>query len=278
MYIILGLIVELTTFFGTNIIIFKAALDCVLKIPEEGYKIDKTALDEYKKNHEKDKEGIFNQIIGYLILLFPGINLLYAHIKSIRMKKLMMDDVEVKKLLIPMTEDEKKQYAELENLEQKLLFTISLSASENEVIKDDESTLLNYNELFPLAYTLEDVKKLNNVTNCSYSIGKIDGRNIAIIGIPTSDISINQIRLKKEDFKIIHSYEIMNEEDAKNKTFLVYPFTNINDEAIQNTIDEIIESRRSKKQNEKIYRNNFLEDTKLESYNNKKFVLKKPGF
>ena len=104
---------------------------------------------------------------------------------------------------------------------------------------------LCYEKLMPLDYTLDEVKRLNEATTYSYRIGKMDGRNIAIIGIPNPNGTIKKIRSKEDNYNTIHMYENMTEEEAKNKTFTVYPFT-IYEETqseVEKVVQEIKKSR-----------------------------------
>lgn len=82
-------------------------------------------------------------------------------------------------------------------------------------------------------------------TTFSYRIGKIDGKNIAVIGIPNPDSPVSRIQFKSEGYKITHSYEKMTEEEAKDKTFTVYPFATHEDtkENLEKVIEEIKQSR-----------------------------------
>ncbi len=90
------------------------------------------------------------------------------------------------------------------------------------------TTITLFNEPLPLDYTLDEVKELNELlTTYSYRIGKIDGKNIAIIGVKETDDSpiITRIKFTNEDYNITHTYENMTEEEAQYKTFTVYPLT-----------------------------------------------------
>lgn len=260
MYIFLGIIGELATVVGTFAITLNAAVDSVLEISKNGYKIDKSVLDEVQKKQAKEKQkkasGV-KKILGAILLLVPGVNLINAGIKSVKLKKSIMNDPQVKEALIPMTDKEKEQYAKMEGKLQKLTFTAFTTAKENEeeeffgfigkrpIVVDHGLTSLYYEELMPLNYTLDEVKRLNEATTFSYRIGKIDDKNVAVIGIPNPDSPVSRIQFKSEDYKITHTYEKITEEEAKDKTFTVYPFTTHEDtkENLEKVIEEIKQSR-----------------------------------
>lgn len=258
MYIFLGIVGELATIVGTVAINLNTAMDSVLEISKKGYKIDKSVLDEYqKKQAEKSKKtsGI-KKVLGTLLILIPGVNLLKAGIKGAKLKKSIMSDPQIKAAIVPMTNKEREEYEKMEGKMQKLIFTAFTTAKENEeeffgfigkrpIIVNHGLTSLYYEELLPLNYTLDEVKRLNEATTFSYRIGKIDGKNVAVIGIPNSDSLVSRIQFKSEDYKTIHTYEKMTEEEAKDKTFTVYPFTTLEDtkENIEKIIEEIKQSR-----------------------------------
>lgn len=264
MIIFLSVLGELGTVVGSFVIQFNGVLDSFLEIPKNGYKIDKAILDDYQKRQdeaEKEKKSASNFALGTLLLLIPGVNLVFSGIKVAKMKKAVMNDPKIKEALVPMTEKEKEQYSQLDGKLQKLLFSAYTLSKENEeeeffgfignrpIVVDHGLTSLHYDFLLPLAYSFDEVKKLNEVTNYSYRVGKVDGRNIAIIGIPNPDSHVSRVQFKAENYKMTHTYENMTEEEAKDKTFIVYPFIQ-NDEILEKfekCIEEISKSREDKK-------------------------------
>ena len=259
MIIFLGIVGEITTVIGSVAIAFNAGLDSVLEISKNGYKIDKNVLDELQKKQteeKKQKTNLANRVLGTILLLVPGVNLINASIKGVKLKKSLMNDPQIKEAIVPMTEKEKEQYAKMEGKLQKLTFTAFTTAKENEeeilgfigkrpIVVDHGLTSLYYEELMPLGYTLAEVKRLNEATSYSYRIGKIDGKNVAVIGIPNPDSPVSRIQFKAEDYKITHTYEKITEEEAQDKTFIVYPFT-IHDDTqadVEKVIKEMKQSR-----------------------------------
>ena len=258
MYIFLGIIGELATVIGSSYIILNGALDSVLEISKNGYKIDKNTLDEFSKKQEKEKQdknkGI-KRLLGGIILFTPGVNLINSIIKINKLKKSVMSDPMIKESLIPMTDKEKEQYAKMEGKMQKLAFTAFTTKKGNNdeeffgfvgnrpIVVDHGLTAIYCEELMPLDYTLDEVKRLNDATTYSYRIGKIEDKNVAIIGIPNPDSQVSRVQFKKENYSITHAYEKMTEEDAQDKTFVVYPFTTYYEEDVQKVIDEIKQSR-----------------------------------
>lgn len=258
MYIFLGIIGELVTVVGASAIIFNAGIDSILEISKNGYKIDKSVLDEYKKKQSEEKHGKngIKKILEILLILVPGVNLVNAGIKAEKMKKTVMTDPKIKDAIVPMSDNEKEQYKKMSTKMQKLIFTSFTVEKEEEeeffgfigkrpIVVDHGLTSLYYEELLPLNYTLDEVKRLNETTNFSYRIGKIDDKNVAIIGIPNPNSPVSRIKFKSEDYKITHPYEKMTEEEAKDKTFTVYLFekNEDTDEKIEKVIEEIRQSR-----------------------------------
>lgn len=260
MIVFLIIVGELATVIGSAVIMGNATLDSILEIPKNGYKVDKEVIEEIQKQQAEEKKvktSLFNRILGTILLLTPGVNLLNASIKGYRIKKSVINDPKVKEFLVPMTEEEKEQYAKIEGKLQKVAFTAFTSGREDEeeefigfngnrtLVLDHGLTSLYYEELMPLEYTLDEVKRLNDATTYSYRIGQIDGKNVAVIGIPNSESSISRIKFKSEDYNITHDYVKMSEEEAQDKTFTVYPFT-IHDDTkddVEKIIQEIKQSR-----------------------------------
>ncbi len=254
MVIFLGIVGELATVIGSVAIILNAGFDSILEISKNGYKIDKSVLDEFKNQQKKQKSNLAKRFINTVLLLLPGINLIDANVKGNKIKKSVMDDPEIKKAIVPMTEKEKEQYAKMKSKLEKLEFTAITTIKEDEeeffgfvgkrpIVVDYGLTSLPYEKLMPLNYTLDEVKRLNEATTHSYRIGKVDGKNVAIIGIPNPNSPVSRIQLKSENYKITHTYEKMTEEEAQDKTFTVYPFMSEEDEKVQEIVDEIKQSR-----------------------------------
>lgn len=260
MIIFLGIVGELATVIGSVAITLNASLNSVLEISKNGYKIDKNVLDKYSKKRieeEKQKTNGGKKLLGTILLFVPGVNIIIASINCAKLKKNFMDDPQIKEAIVPMTDKEKEQYERMDTKMQKLTCTVFNSMKENDeeeffgfigkrpIVVEHGVTSLYYEELMPLDYTLDEVKRLNEATTYSYRIGKIDGKNVAVIGIPNPDSPVSRIQFKAEDYKITHTYEKMTEEEAQDKTFTVYPFTTHNDTQadVEKAIQEIKQSR-----------------------------------
>ena len=191
MIIFLGIVGELATVIGSVAITLNASLNSVLEISKKGYKIDKNVLDEYSQKRieeEKQKTNGTKKLLGTILLLVPGVNLINASINCAKLKKNFMDDPQIKEAIVPMTDKEKEQYERMDTRMQKLTCTVFNSMKENDkeeffgfigkrpIVVDHGLTSLYYEELMPLDYTLDEVKKLNEATTYSYRIGKIDGK------------------------------------------------------------------------------------------------------
>ena len=216
MVIFLGIVGELITVIGSVAITIHFIIDSVLEIPNNGYKLDKDLLDEKKAKEKTQKPNSTKMALTTMLLLAPGINLIYTSIKGVKLKKGIMKDPEIKKCLIPMPEPEKEKYAHLTSKFLKLKWA---------TFTDYKLTSLCYEKLMPLNYTIDEVKRLNEATTYSYRIGISNGKNIAIIGIPNPNGVIKRIRSKEDNYNTIHMYENITEQEAKDLTFTVYPFT-----------------------------------------------------
>lgn len=255
MTIFLAIAIELATIIGTIAIKINGTINSLLEISKNGYKIDKEALANFKMTQKKEQNEN-NKIpsLGLVLMLIPGLNLLLAEISNIIQEKNIMNDPQIKDNIIPMTEEEKEQYKKMETRYQKLIFTaVTVGKKDNEdffgfvgkrpIMVENEVTALNCDKLIPLSYTFDEVKKLNEVTTNSYRVGKIDGRNIAIIGIPNPDYKINKIKFNLENGNSTYVFNAYTDEEAKDKRFLVYPFTNEKIDELEKYIKKIKEFR-----------------------------------
>ena len=259
LFIILGIIGEFGTIAGSFYIMINGTINSMLEIAKKGYKYKKNELDEYLNNNNKEKANRFEIALGLALFLIPGVNLLNAVIKSHKMKTIILNDPTIKEFLIPMTDKEKEQYSKMKGKIEKLKFTSVISGKENDdeeffgfignqaIVVDHGLTSIYNEKLLPLDYTLDEVKELNEATTYSYRIGTIGGKNIAIIGIPNPDSPVKRIQFKSEDYKMTHTYNIMTEEEAQDKKFIVYPYTTHNEEEVQKIIEKIKQDRINRK-------------------------------
>lgn len=260
LFIILGIIGEFGTIAGSFYIMINGTINSMLEIAKKGYKYKKNELDEYlNNNNNKEKANRFEIALRLVLFLIPGVNLLNAIINSHKIKTIMLNDPTIKKFLIPMTDKEKEQFSKMKGKNEKFKFTAVISGKENDdeeffgfignqaIVVDHGLTSIYNEKLLPLDYTLDEVKELNEATTYSYRIGTIGGKNIAIIGIPNPDSPVKRIQFKSENYKMTHTYNIMTEEEAQDKKFIVYPYTTHNEEEVQKIIEKIKQARINKK-------------------------------
>lgn len=197
------------------------------------------AFEKYQKvqNEKIQKEkSLLNKAIRGILSLTPGVNLLIAGIKTYQIEHLDLEDEDLKAIIQPMTEEEKKMYKSLKTKTQKIGYAAIVTEKKaNEdligyvgnkaIIVQQNLVSIPNDQLVPLAYTLEEVKELNEVTGLSYKLGRMDGINTAIIGLPNSDKHFDSVKLKKDNFTKVHDYKLFSEEEAKDKTFIVYPYS-----------------------------------------------------
>ena len=260
LFIILGIFGELGTIAGSFYIMINGTINYMLEIAKKGYKFKKNELEEYINNNKnKEQANGFEIALRLVLFLIPGVNLLNAIINSHKMKTIILNDPTIKEFLIPMTDKEKEQYSKMKGKIEKLKFTSVISGKENDdeeffgfignqaIVVDHGLTSIYNEKLLPLDYTLDEVKELNEATTYSYRIGTIGGKNIAIIGIPNPDSPVKRIQFKSEDYKMTHTYNIMTEEEAQDKKFIVYPYTTHNEEEVQKIIEKIKQDRINRK-------------------------------
>ncbi len=154
-----------------------------------------------------------------------------------------------------MTDEEKEQFASIKGKKGQLLYIATLgNKKEDEKIIGfvgdtalvvDTGLLPLYDCLTPLAYSFDDVKKLNAVTGGSIELGNIEGRNVAIVGVVGDTSPIKRVSFEYENNDKKYDFVRMSEEEAEGKRFLVYPYSRDEklEEKLNKVVDEIRQSR-----------------------------------
>lgn len=263
MNVLLAIVVFLLSIIGTGVIHFSSVVNLALYLSKKGFKIDKKVMDEMDKElKEEGKKEIseLKRIVGAFLFFMPIINMLYAAIKVHFDRKAVIDELKKRNGLFPMTEKEKKDYSEFKRTKDKLLYTVVNTMKENEeeeyigsfgkniLVGDSGLMKIHSNRIEDLDYTLDDVKRLNEVVDGNYRLGKINNDYIAIIGIGNREIEIKRIQFSSEDYRITHNYDLLTEEEAKDKIFTVYAdfLSNEEKEKLDQVIEEIKEERLEK--------------------------------
>ena len=263
-YIILVILIEIITMTLTGIIISNGIIDAILEIYNNGYKFKFKALENHFDSNgdskqlrdgiEKNKQSNIINILNNISLFIPGVNLINALVRNAKLKKEVMDIPEVKETMTLMTDSEKKMYSMLTKKFEKLNYACFLSEKkhEEEVLLSIEDGVfltfdygrikLKYDKLLPLSYSLDEVKKLNEVTNLYYKVGKLNERNVAIIGLPIPNFEFKRVMVADENNSVFDFQELTSEEASKSR-FIVYPYTVDKIDEIEKVIEEIKQNR-----------------------------------
>lgn len=98
--------------------------------------------------------------------------------------------------------------------------------------------------LVAISYTLDEIKELSNVINEPYRLGKVDGINTALVGVPKAVKEIKRVIFTSDGEKqICYDFEPINEEEAKTKRFIVYPFKKEYEKTLDKAVFGLIEKR-----------------------------------
>ena len=125
MHVFLAIIIELASVVGSIAITFNTVIDGVLEIGKSGYRIDKDILEEIKEKDKKKKErSKFKKFLDWVLLFIPGINLISTGIGYFKFKKAVMNDPQIKEVIIPMTEEEKEEYSKIKSRVAKMDFLV----------------------------------------------------------------------------------------------------------------------------------------------------------
>ncbi|MCM1052860.1 MAG: hypothetical protein NC483_02650 [Ruminococcus sp.] len=240
MNIFLGVFLELVTIMYSESIYVKHVLKAIPEIIEKGYRINEEVWIELIEK----RASVIKTVLRMFLKLFPGVNLISAEIKGILDQKRMFRYFEENDALIPMTDKEKENYSKLRTDKERERFAVV--NFKKKIMPDHDSINLLDDKLLLHDCSFEEVKRLNEFTSYQYRIGKIDGEYVAIIGIPSFMFEINQIRFESENYRTIHLYEDITEEESKGKVFTVYGYILISsyEEGLLPTINEIKQSHR----------------------------------
>jgi hypothetical protein len=233
MIILLALLGETATIAGSTALLLNAGKDILIDLAKKGYKVDDKAVEEYKQKHKEDEEpSKGKKILSRLAFFTPGVNMAVTGIQVHKLKKQIMNDPDFQKIITPMTEDEKEQFAKLKKSTEKLAYLVAISqvnneeekvfaVSGNKVLIADSGlvSLSRKDRITSYSYTLDEVKQLNAATGKSYRIGITNDIPIAIIGIPNPEYEVKRVAFddeEKQDFVNIPK------EAAGDRRFFVY--------------------------------------------------------
>lgn len=176
MKIFLAILISLLSYVATIGIALKGALDLMLIFPKKGYIFNPDKLDE----HRKQVHNINIPAKNAVLLLLPVVNMLYCSYLMYRVENIIFD--EFKKncpgYLIPMTEDERKEYKKRKGSFQKLDYFMKLCAElkKDDIIEADSFEVISDNsESKEITYNnpvLDKYRQLRNEVNDINSINE----------------------------------------------------------------------------------------------------------
>lgn len=258
MLIGLGIIGEIFTIYKSKKITMSSYDDAILEISERGYKLDFYKYLELNEGKEQIEINIGEiSIMTLATSLIPGLNILFALNRRKKIINNFLKDESIKKSLIELTDEEKKIYSNLDNKLSKFSYTLF-----NMTKKYDEEVFLDFDNdinpdiysydfgkqkiegdiLLPLSYSFDDVKRINDSSSGLFKVGKIDDINVAIVGIDDNEKMFKRLTFKRDNYNEVYNFTEMNEEEAKDERFVIYPYK---EKEYEDVIDNILEERRN---------------------------------
>ena len=238
-------------------------------VADKGFLLDTNkAISIDKELHKGDKERSTTQnIFDGICALIPGYTSYHLWKDTKKEAHKIISNAAFNDALTEMTPIEKEEYNSIKGTSERILYCYRLLHTEPEDVANalkkmeeekGEKVGIGYSPIIcghglvsiypdkisPNYYTLEEIKKMNEPTTFSYIVGKLDGKNTAIIGIPEIVGEINEVQLRKENYSVKHKFVPMNEEQAKDLAFTVYPFTSYKINEINDVITKIHENRK----------------------------------
>ena len=256
--IILG---EITSILATIVIRSSCAINATVSLAKDGYVLDQEKIKELKENNQwisRETNKVI-QKLKTICFFIPGVNMVVAGLECFTCKKAVLEEAQDNNVLVKMSDQDIELFNKLKNNIQRLMFIaqvmdkkdgeeiIGFLGNKPLVVVDHNLSRLNYDKLPELDYTLNEVKLLNNLTGYSYRVGTIDNENVAVIGIPNKNSTLDRIEFPSDNFITSHKYEKMTLDEAKDKTFTVYPF--IYEDIIKRDLDVAVEEIRKTRTN-----------------------------
>ncbi len=177
---------------------------------------------------------------------FPLCFIAFTEILFYSAKRKIENDIDsLKPYLRPMSDEEKDFYDNVQNtksheefkglLESELFHNIS--SVDNDL---DKKSLRKYKtRLLPLAYTLEEVEYISEKLNVSYTLSTDGCVNMAFVGMNEKNNFKSYVNGENKIFNIINS------EDAKNSTFVI--FTSCDEKNVDCLVENIRIMRKNKR-------------------------------
>ena len=177
---------------------------------------------------------------------FPLCFIVFTEILFYSAKRKIENDIDsLKPYLRPMSDEEKDFYDNVQNtksheefkglLESELFHNIS--SVDNDL---DKKSLRKYKtRLLPLAYTLEEVEYISEKLNASYTLATDGCVNMAFVGMDEKNNFKSYVNGENKIFNIINS------EDAKNSTFVI--FTSCDEKDVDCLVENIRILRKNKR-------------------------------
>ena len=177
---------------------------------------------------------------------FPLCFIVFTEILFYSAKRKIENDIDsLNPYLRPMSDEEKDFYDNVQNtksheefkglLESELFHNIS--SVDNDL---DKKSLRKYKtRLLPLAYTLEEVEYISEKLNVSYTLATDGCVNMAVVGMDEKNNFKSYVNGENKIFNIINS------EDAKNSTFVI--FTSCDEKDVDCLVENIRIMRKNKR-------------------------------
>lgn len=177
---------------------------------------------------------------------FPLCFIIFTEILFYSAKRKIENDIDsLKPYLRPMSDEEKDFYDNVQNTksheEFKGLLASELFHNISSVDNDlDKKSLRKYKtRLLPLAYTLEEVEYISEKLNVSYTLATDGCVNMAFVGMDEKNNFKSYVNGENKIFNIINS------EDAKNSTFVI--FTSCDEKNVDCLVENIRIMRKNKR-------------------------------
>lgn len=244
----------------------------LLKQAKIGYKVKFEVLNELAENKDKNELSKFQKGLISVCLRIPFINIITINLHMNKKMKEVEEELSKNNGLIEMNEKEKEEYSKIHSKQRKIGYLATISrekehegkyVSSKGTIVDKHAAIIS-ESLTRLSYTLDEIMELTKSSQkhadelfCNaikimiddelydiptpkvdFRVGKLDGFNVALIGVIDDEIKRVRINGMEE-----HEFEEKSLDEMKDSKFIVYPIDGMPLKLFDDAIEEIRKKR-----------------------------------
>ncbi|MFI3260957.1 MAG: hypothetical protein R3Y13_04535 [bacterium] len=202
----------------------KATINNIVKyFYKKGFKVKKETenmFDDYVKSKNK-KEEIICDVLQYLTLLTPCINIVFYTNKFIKKPKEVYNTMIATGVIEPLSVEEQSEYKNIKTIQDKMNYIQKVSFRPIKDVKDVKILMVDNAPMTTDLYTLEDLKELKAIIEQDFVIGNMDESKVAVF-VKNSDEDYSHINLYSSEKSELHKFNKITDENDETTEYVVY--------------------------------------------------------